>query len=53
MRGRGPGRRRDRVKKRSQADVWIDLSLTLGGIVALFSAMAGALIMLLSSGSHP
>lgn len=43
----------ERVKKRSQADVWIDLGLTLGGIVALFSGMAGALILLLSSGPHP
>lgn len=40
------------MKKRSQAGVWIDLTLTLGGVVALFSALAGGLILMLSSG-HP
>lgn len=41
------------MKKRSQAEVWINLSLTLGGIVALFSAMAGALLLMLSSTPRP
>ena len=41
------------MKKHSQADVWVNVSLTLGGIVALFSAMAGALLLMLSSTPRP
>lgn len=41
------------MKKDRQANGWINLSLTLAGIVALFSAMAGALMLILSSGPRP
>jgi hypothetical protein len=34
-------------------DVWIDVTVRLGGLVALFGGMAGALMLMLSSGPHP
>ena len=40
-------------KKRSQADVWIDVSLKLAGLVALFAGMAGAFATILSSTPRP
>ena len=40
--------------KRSQvAETWIDVTLKLGGLVAVFSGMAGALVVLLSSAGRP
>jgi len=39
--------------KRNQADVWIDVSLKLGGLVALFGGIAGALAVMLSSAPRP
>jgi len=40
-------------KKRNQAGVWIDVSLKLGGLIALFGGMAAALVMMLASTPHP
>jgi hypothetical protein len=43
-----------RNDKRSQVtETWIDVTLTLGGLVAVFGGMAGALIVLFSSAARP
>ena len=40
--------------KRSQvAETWLEVTLKLGGLVAVFSGMAGALVVLLSSAGRP
>lgn len=40
-------------KKRIQAGVWMDVSLKLGGLVALFGGMAAALALMLASTPRP
>ena len=43
-----------RDDKRSQVrETWMDVTLKLGGLVAVFSGMAGALVVLLSSAGRP
>ena len=43
-----------RNSKRSQVtETWIEVTLKLGGLVAVFSGMAGALVVLLSSAGRP
>ena len=43
-----------KTHKRSRvAETWMDVTLKLGGLVAVFCGMAGALVVLLSSGARP
>ena len=52
--GGAPGRRTVKNQKRSQvAETWLEVTLKLGGLVAVFSGMAGALVVLLSSAGRP
>ena len=41
------------MDKHREADLWIDVGVKLGGLVALFGGMAGACMMILSSGMSP
>jgi hypothetical protein len=53
-RAKRPGGQTVRNDKRSQVtETWIDVTLTLGGLVAVFGGMAGALIVLFSSAARP
>ena len=40
-------------KRRQVAETWLEVTLKLGGLVAVFSGMAGALVVLLSSAGRP
>jgi hypothetical protein len=40
-------------KRRQVGETWLEVTLKLGGLVAVFSGMAGALVVLLSSAGRP
>ena len=41
------------MRKRTETEVWIDLGLKLGGIVALFASVAATVMVMLASRPYP